>query len=87
MPIISQNLGSSVQFRGDTQTNAVQKHKLQAVQKVTPEEYWRVQKRKNSGLIERLYNAIKNLTGLGTGSQRVEKELAQVKAGKVSEDT
>ena len=86
MPIISQNLGSPVQFRGDKQTNAVQKPQSKTVQKAAPEEYWRAQKRKNSGLIERLYNAIKNLTGLGTGSKRVEKELAQVKAGKLSED-
>ena len=37
------------------------------------------EKRKNSGLIERLYNKVKNITGLGVGTKKVEAVIADVK--------
>ena len=33
--------------------------------KITVDEFWRREKRKNTGLIEKLYDKIKNVTGLG----------------------
>lgn len=53
--------------------------------KVTPDEYFRREKRKNNGLIEKLYNKIKNLTGLGVGSKKVEKVIADSKTGNASQ--
>lgn len=54
-------------------------------QSITHDEFWRREKRKNTGLIERLYNVIKNTTGLGTGSKKVERALSQVQDGKISQ--
>ena len=48
--------------------------------------YWKREKRKNTGLIERLYNKIKNATGLGIGSKKVEADLAKVKRGEISQN-
>ena len=52
--------------------------------KISHDEFWRREKRKNSGWIERLYNSIKNVTGLGVGSKKVEKALQQVKNQEIS---
>lgn len=41
---------------------------------------------KKNGLFERLYNGIKNLTGLGVGSKKVQAELAKVKSGEITEE-
>ena len=43
--------------------------------------YWRAEKRKNSGLIEKLYNKIKNLTGWGVGSKKIEQAVIQAEQG------
>lgn len=50
------------------------------------DEFWKGEKRKNTGLIERLYNKIKNATGLGIGSKKVEAALARVNKGEISEE-
>ena len=52
--------------------------------RMTHDEFWRKEKKKNSGLIERLYNKLKNVTGLGIGSDKVESALSQVKKGEIS---
>ena len=52
--------------------------------KISLDEYFRREKRKNNGLIEKFYNKIKNLTGLGVGSKKVEKVVADAKTGKAS---
>ena len=52
--------------------------------KISLDEYFRREKRKNNGLIEKFYNKIKNLTGLGVSSKKVEKVVADAKTGKVS---
>ena len=41
------------------------------------------QKKKN-GLFERFFNKVKNWTGLGTGSEKVEQKIAEYEAGKIS---
>ena len=48
--------------------------------------FWRKEKKKNTGLIERLYNVIKNATGFGVGSKKVEKELEKLKSGQVKKE-
>lgn len=45
-----------------------------------------VHQHKKNGLIERLYNGIKNLTGLGIGSKKVKAELQKVESGEITED-
>lgn len=45
-----------------------------------------VHQHKKNGLIERLYNEIKNLTGLGIGSKKVKAELAKVDSGEIMEE-
>ena len=52
---------------------------------INHDEFWRREKRKDNGLIERLYNAIKNATGLGVGSKKVEKALEQTKSGEMTQ--
>ena len=52
--------------------------------KISLDEYFRREKRKNNGLIEEFYNKIKNLTGLGVSSKKVEKVVADAKTGKAS---
>ena len=44
------------------------------------------EKRKNSGLIERFYNKIKNLTGFGIGTKKVEKAISDVQNGKATQE-
>lgn len=55
------------------------------VPKETVVEYWRSEKRKNSGLIERFYNWIKNTAGLGVGSKKVELTVNKAKNNQISE--
>ena len=45
-----------------------------------------VRQHKKNGLVERLYNGIKNLTGLGVGSKKVKAELAKVEAGEITDE-
>ena len=52
--------------------------------KISLDEYFRREKRKNNGLIEKFYNKIKNLTGLGVSSKKVEKVVTDAKTGKAS---
>ena len=49
-----------------------------------PDEF--IHQHKKNGLIERLYNGIKNVTGLGIGSKKVKAELAKVEAGEITEE-
>ena len=41
---------------------------------------------KNTGLIERLYNKIKNVTGFGIGTKKVEKAITDYNEGKLSQE-
>lgn len=45
-----------------------------------------VSQHKKNGLIERLYNYVKNITGLGIGSKKVEAEIAKAENGEISEE-
>ncbi len=45
-----------------------------------------VRQHKRNGLVERLYNGIKNLTGLGIGSKKVKAELAKVESGEITDE-
>ena len=42
--------------------------------------------RKKNGLIERAYDGAKNVTGLGTGSKKVQTTIAKAEQGKISEE-
>ena len=44
-----------------------------------------IHQHKKNGLFERLYNQIKNLTNLGTGSKKVENAIHDAENGKISE--
>ena len=41
---------------------------------------------KKNGLVERAYNGVKNLTGLGTGSKKVKAVIAKAEKGEISEE-
>ena len=41
---------------------------------------------KKNGLVERAYNGVKNLTGLGTGSKKVKAVIAKAENGEISEE-
>lgn len=45
-----------------------------------------VKQHKKNGLVERLYNGIKNLTKLGTGSKKVETAIAKAEKGEITEE-
>ena len=45
-----------------------------------------VNQHKKNGLFERLYNEIKNLTGLGTGSKKVQTAIKKAENGEITED-
>ena len=45
-----------------------------------------VNQHKKNGLFERLYNGIKNLTGLGTGSKKVQTAIKKAENGEITED-
>ncbi|MCM1003197.1 MAG: hypothetical protein NC408_02520 [Candidatus Gastranaerophilales bacterium] len=49
-----------------------------------PDEFAR--QHKKNGLIERLYNGIKNITGLGVGSKKVKAELTKLENGEITEE-
>ena len=53
---------------------------------ISHDEFLRREKRKNNGLIERLYNTIKNTTNLGIGSKKVDIALNKVKNGEITEE-
>lgn len=44
------------------------------------------EKRKNSGLIERLYNKAKNITGLGVGTKKVEADIEKANKGEITKE-
>ena len=44
------------------------------------------EKRKNNGLVERLYNKIKNVTGLGTGTKKVEADIEKANKGEITQE-
>ena len=66
--------------------NITKKQQYQRATKprMSHDEFWSKEKKKNTGLIERLYNKIKNATGLGIGSKKVEIALNKVKNGEIS---
>lgn len=45
-----------------------------------------VHQHKKNGLIERLYNGIKNLTGLGIGSKKAEQAIEKAESGEITEE-
>ena len=51
----------------------------------SPEDEFRIQHRKN-GLFERLYNGLKNITNLGTGSKKAKLAIERAHAGQISEE-
>lgn len=58
----------------------------QMPQEKTLKDEFVCQHRKN-GLVERLYNGIKNLTGLGTGSKKVQQAITKAENGEIDETT
>ncbi len=85
--ISTSNLGlekSIVQPNGNVRQNTTSRPSVR--KEISYDEFWRREKRKNNGLIERLYNKIKNLTGLGVGSKKVEAAILQAKNKQVSAD-
>ena len=77
-------VNSSGQTTPETQAVTVPITRERAKQTTPHDEFWRKEKRKNTGIIERIYNKIKNVTGLGIGSKKVETALSDVKNGKIS---
>ena len=58
----------------------------QRTREIPPDEFFRREKRKNHGLIEKLYNQIKNVTGLGVGTKKVKRVIEASKQGKASSE-
>ena len=58
----------------------------QRTREIPPDEFFRREKRKNHGLIEKLYNQIKNVTGLGVGTKKVKRVIEASKLGKASSE-
>ncbi len=56
-----------------------------APRELTIEDVYKREKRRNHGLIERLYNSIKNVTGFGVGTQKLDRTLQKVQAGEISQ--
>lgn len=50
----------------------------------TIREYYRKEARKDNGLIEKFYNWVKNTTGLGVGSKKVQAEVEKAAKGEIS---
>jgi len=71
---------------GSKQNNTVQQENIyyNAGQGTLADEFL-VQHKKN-GLVERLYNGIKNLTGLGVGSKKVKAAIASAENGEINND-
>lgn len=57
---------------------------MMAPQRSVKDEF--VHQHKKNGLIERLYNGIKNLTGLGVGSKKAEQAVKKAEEGEISEE-
>lgn len=57
-----------------------------APRELTIEDVYKREKRRNHGLIERLYNSIKNVTGLGVGTKKLDRTLQKVQAGEVKQE-
>ncbi len=90
MPEVNGNYEQQYQMNGyDLQQTGAQNQRSgyrQAPirQKTLRDEF--VTQHKKNGLIERLYNGIKNLTGLGMGSKKVKAIVAKAENGEISED-
>ena len=62
---------------------------LKPVQAKAPQQTLRdefVRQHRKNGLFERLYNGLKNITKLGTGSQKAEAAVARAEAGEITEE-
>lgn len=57
-----------------------------APRELTIEDVYKREKRRNHGLIERLYNSIKNVTGLGVGTKKLDRTLQKVQAGEIKQE-
>ena len=85
MTKISTNIQTEIP-QTHTETKALTKpiRQERTIKRTAHDEFWQREKRKDNGLIERLYNSIKNATGIGVGSKKVEQALKQVREGKIS---
>ena len=68
----------------DYQRNNVKQNHTQPRPQITAKEYYRREARKNSGLIEKFHNWLKNITGIGVGSKKVLAEIQKAENGKVT---
>ena len=65
----------------DHQRNNVKQNQTQPRPQITVKEYYRREARKNSGLIEKFHNWLKNITGIGVGSKKVLAEIQKAENG------
>ena len=83
------NLKNETIYLSTHQNNTISSHNntnmvYSSVQMNTSPKDEFIKQHKKNGLIERLYNGIKNLTGLGTGSKKVNKAIKEAELGKIS---
>ncbi len=67
-----------------TVNNNVQTETLSAANAQIRDEF--VREKKNNGLVGKFYNFLKNKTGAGLGSKKVEKEIDKFEKGEISEE-
>lgn len=77
-------VNNSQTIQPTVRNNSSMSYQTRPQKSITYDEYWRREKRKNNGLIEKLYNKIKNLTGLGVGSKKVEAAVTKAQNKQIS---
>ena len=82
---LNQPYSKQITMRANSEQTVQSQEQVQTQPEYTLTDVFKYEHKKN-GLVERAYNGVKNLTGLGTGSKKVKAVIAKAEKGEISEE-
>jgi hypothetical protein len=82
---LNQPYSKQIAMRANSEQTVQAQEQVQTQPEYTLTDVFKYEHKKN-GLVERAYNGVKNLTGLGTGSKKVKAVIAKAEKGEISEE-
>lgn len=82
---LNQPNSRQIAMRANSEQTVQAQEQVQTQPEYTLTDVFKYEHKKN-GLVERAYNGVKNLTGLGTGSKKVKAVIAKAEKGEISEE-
>ena len=82
---LNQPYSRQIAMRANSERTVQAQEQIQSQPEYTLTDVFKQEHKKN-GLVERAYNGVKNLTGLGTGSKKVKATIAKAENGEISEE-